>query len=227
MDTEMAALHRNDTWSLVPPRPGINIIDSKWVFKLKHNADGSIDRFKARLVAKGFKQRQGIDYDDTFSPVVKPTTIRVLLSLAVSHGWHMRQLDVHNAFLHGVLSEEVYMRQPPGYTDARFPHYLCKLHKSLYGLKQAPRAWFSRLSQRLIALGFTASAADVSLFIFRRGGLHMYFLIYVDDIIVISSSTAAIERLLGRALVLKLSTSLSLMPLQNLCGFKRCFENLV
>ena len=140
MDDQMAALHRNETWSLVPFRPGLNIIDSKWVFKLKHKADGSVDRYKARLVAKGFKQRQGIDYDDTFSPVVKPTTIRVLLSLAVTHQWSMRQLDFQNAFLHGVLTEDVYMYQQPGYIDQRFPRHLCKLQKSLYGLKQAPRA---------------------------------------------------------------------------------------
>ncbi|KAK1693377.1 hypothetical protein QYE76_010074 [Lolium multiflorum] len=196
MDDEMAALHRNGTWRLVPFRPGLNVIDSKWIYKLKFKADGSVDRYKARLVAKGFKQREGIDYDDTFSPVVKHTTIRVLLSLAVANNWSMRQLDVQNAFLHGILDEEVYMFQPPGYVDSRYPHHICKLQKSLYGLKQAPRAWFARLSSRLLALGFSSSVADVSLFIFRKGGLCIYFLIYVDDIIVISSSSAAIDRLL-------------------------------
>jgi hypothetical protein len=92
MDAEMAALHRNGTWRLVPPRSGLNVIDSRWVYKLKHNADGSVDRYKARLVAKGFKQREGIDYGDTFSPVIKHTTIRILLTLAVSNRWCMRQL---------------------------------------------------------------------------------------------------------------------------------------
>jgi hypothetical protein len=114
MDDEYSALMRNKTWHLVPEQRGKNIIDCKWVYRIKRKADGSIDRYKARLVAKGFKQRYGIDYEDTFSPVVKAATIRLVLAIAVSNGWNLRQLDVQNAFLHGVLEEEVYMRQPPG-----------------------------------------------------------------------------------------------------------------
>jgi histone deacetylase 1/2 len=166
------------------------------VYKIKRKPDGSVDRFKARLVAKGFKQRHGIDYDDTYSPVVKPTTIRVILSLAVMQGWTMRQLDVDNAFLHGFLEEEVYMVQPPGYADKNHPHYICKLEKSLYGLKQAPRAWFARLSSKLQSLGFTPSKADVSLFIYKHGSVTIYILVYVDDIIVVASSAQAADQLL-------------------------------
>lgn len=175
MDTEFVALQKNRTWHLVAPQSGLNIIDYKWVFKFKWKVDDSIDRHKARLVAKGFKQRYGIDYEETFSPVVKPTTIRVLLSLAVSRGWSLRQFDIQNAFLHGILHEEVYIKQPPEYEDPKYPTYLCKLDRSLYGLKQAPRAWFSRLSEKLQALGFIPSKADVSLFIVNQGVMiHVY-----------------------------------------------------
>jgi histone deacetylase 1/2 len=163
---------------------------------VKHNPDGTIERFKARLVAKGFKQRHGIDFDDTFSPVVKPTTIRVILSLAVTQGWHMRQLDVDNAFLHGYLEEEVYMVQSPGFVDQQHPHHICKLEKSLYGLKQAPRAWFARLSGKLQELGFVPSKADVSLFIHRSKTATVFMLVYVDDIIIVSSTSAAADQLL-------------------------------
>jgi hypothetical protein len=115
MDEEYDALIKNNTWHLVPSCHGQNVIDCKWVYKVKRKADGTVDRYKARLVAKGFKQQYGIDYEETFSPVVKATTIHVVLSLAVSRGWNLCQLDMKNTFLHGVLEEEVYMQQPPGY----------------------------------------------------------------------------------------------------------------
>jgi hypothetical protein len=161
------------------------------VYRIKRRADGSVDRYKARLVAKGFKQRYGIDYEDTFSSVVKIATVRLVLSIAVSRGWSLRQLDVKNAFLHGVLEEEVYMRQPPGYEDKDKPGYVCRLDKALYGLKQAPRAWYSRLSSQLIKLGFVASKSDASLFIYHKYNVTIYMLVYVDDIIVASSSEEA------------------------------------
>ena len=130
----------------MPPRLGRNLIDCKWVYRIKKKSDGTIDRYKARLVAKGFKQMYGIDYEHTFSPVVKAATIRLVLSIAVSRGWSLRQLDVQNVFLHGVLEEEVYMKQPPGFEDKDAPSYVCKLDKALYGLKQAPRAWCSSIT---------------------------------------------------------------------------------
>jgi hypothetical protein len=118
MDEEFSALQRQHTWSLVPPLIGKNIVGCKWVFKLKRNSNGSISRYKARLVAKGFHQQYVIDFEETFSPVVKPPTVRLILSLAVTYNWPLRQLDMRNAFLHGVLKEEVYMMQPPGYVTS-------------------------------------------------------------------------------------------------------------
>ena len=187
MATEHEALLRNKIWHLVPRPMGKNIIGCKWMYKVKQKVDGSIDRYKARLVAKGFKQQYGLDYEETFSPVVKAATIRLILSIVVSRGWSLRQLDVQNAFLHGILEEEVYMQQPPGYVDKNHPTYVCKLDKTLYGLKQAPRAWYDRLCKRLQALGFVPSKA---------GKYCIFVLVYVDDIIVASSSSAATDALL-------------------------------
>jgi histone deacetylase 1/2 len=120
--------------------------------------------------------------------VVKAATIRIILSLAISNGWSLRQLDVQNAFLHDVLEEDVYMRQPPGYEDSSLTNYICKLDKAIYGLKQAPRAWYAKLSSKLLALGFKSSKADMSLFFYNKGGVTVFVLIYVDDIIVASST---------------------------------------
>ena len=112
MEDEFCALTKNNTWFLVPKPLGINVVGCKWVFKLKQHPDGTVDKHKARLVAHGFTQQHGVDYHDTFSPVVKPATVRLVLSVAVSRGWCLRQVDVSNAFLHGLLNEEVYMQQP-------------------------------------------------------------------------------------------------------------------
>lgn len=135
MTDEYAALQRTQTWSLVPHPTDKNVIGCKWVFRIKRNSDGSLQRYKARLVAKGHTQMAGFDYTNTFSPVIKPATIRVILSLAVSYGWSLRQLDFNNAFLNGDLTEDVYMVQPPGFVSSSHPQYVCKLHKSSYGLK--------------------------------------------------------------------------------------------
>jgi hypothetical protein len=128
--------------------------------------------------------------------MVKSATIRLVLTIVVSRGWSLRQLDVKNAFLHGILEEEVYMKQPPGFEDPHTPHFICKLHKALYGLKQAPRAWFARLSIKLHALGFVPSKADTSLVLYDKSRVTIYVLIYVDDIIVTSLSNDAITALL-------------------------------
>ncbi|CAL2228782.1 unnamed protein product [Prunus armeniaca] len=196
MLTEVQALHHNHTWDLVPPSPHRHALPCKWVFRIKRRSDGSIERYKARLVANGFHQQYGIDYLETFSPVVKHVIVRIILSLVFSRQWPIRQLDVTNAFLHGYLSEEVYMRQPRGFEDPKFPHHVCRLRKSLYGLKQSPRAWFSHFSEFLIHSSFTASKADPSLFIFHKDYNFLFLLIYVDDIIVTGNALSQVNALL-------------------------------
>uniref|UniRef100_A0A2N9GMZ0 Integrase catalytic domain-containing protein n=1 Tax=Fagus sylvatica TaxID=28930 RepID=A0A2N9GMZ0_FAGSY len=196
MNEEFEALQQQGTWVLVPQPPSKNIVGCKWVYKLKYNSDGTIARYKARLVAKGFHQQYGVDFDETFSPVVKPPTVRLILSLAVSLDWSLRQLDVKNAFLHGTLKEEVYMTQPQGYVDPQHPSHVCKLIKSIYGLKQAPRAWFESFTTQLLHLGFTASTADSSLFIYKHEKVIAYLLLYVDDIVLTSNTPSYLDKLI-------------------------------
>ncbi|XP_010531643.1 PREDICTED: uncharacterized protein LOC104807900 [Tarenaya hassleriana] len=197
MTEEFQALCRNNTWDLVPSSDASNVVGCRWVFRIKRKPDGSVDRYKARLVAKGFHQRPGVDYHETFSPVVKPTTIRVVLSLAVSRGWTLRQLDVNNAFLQGNLSEEVYMSQPPGFIDHASPQLVCKLRKAIYGLKQAPRAWYSELRHFLLQSGFQNSVADASLFILHMGPVQLFVLVYVDDLIITGSCSTHLEKFIS------------------------------
>nr|GEZ29303.1 ribonuclease H-like domain-containing protein [Tanacetum cinerariifolium] len=156
-----------------------------------------IIRYKARLVANGRSQQQGIDCDETFSPVVKPATIRTVLSLAVSRAWPIHQLDVKNAFLHGHLSETVYMHQPPGFVDPGHPNHVCLLQKSLYGLKQAPCAWFQRFASYATRIGFQHSRTDSSLFVYQQGTNTAYLLLYVDDIILTASSTSLLQKIIS------------------------------
>lgn len=143
---------------------------------------GTVNKYKARLVAKGFHQQYGTDYTETFSPVIKPLTVR-LLTLAVINGWPLQQLDVNNAILNVIVEEEIYMQQPPDFESSDRTS-VCKLHKAIYGLKQAPRARFDRLKSALLQFEFKYSKCDPSLCIYSMGSSTIYMLIYVDDIIV-------------------------------------------
>jgi hypothetical protein len=213
MQTEYQALTKNHTWSLVPLPPHRKAIGCKWVFRIKENADGSINKYKARLVAKGFHQKHGFDFHETFSPVIKPVTIRLILTLAVTNKWPIKQLDINNAFLNGLLDEEVYMEQPAGFVSSD-SSLVCKLHKALYGLKQAPRQWFERLKGTLLQLGFQNSKCDPSLFTFTKKSVVAYFLVYVDDIILTGNSPQFLK-----SVTQQLNSSFSLKDLGDLDYF--------
>lgn len=163
---------------------------------MKYKADGTIERFKARLVAKGYTQTYGIDYTETFAPVAKINTVRVLLSLAANFDWPLQQFDVKNAFLHGELSEEVYMDLPPGcMVTERQRQKVCKLKKSLYGLKQSPRAWFGRFTKSMTTFGYKQSNSDHTLFLKKLHGKITALIVYVDDMIVTGNNPEEMKAL--------------------------------
>ena len=204
-DSEHGSLQDNTTWDLVPLPKDKKAVGSRWVFKVKRNGDGSLDRYKARLVAQGYSQEKGIDYEEVFSPVVRYTAIRSLLALGNALGLEMHQMDVKTAFLQGELDTEIFMKQPPGYVDSSKPDYVCKLNKSIYGLKQAARCWNAAINKYLTSNGYQKSNADSCLYsksIKQKNG-HVDFLImaiYVDDILLLSNSAVLLneeKRLLG------------------------------
>ncbi|PNX95813.1 retrovirus-related Pol polyprotein from transposon TNT 1-94 [Trifolium pratense] len=192
MQSELNALANNHTWKIVDLPAGVKPIGSKWVYKIKRKADGSIDRYKARLVAKGYNQIEGIDYFETFSPVAKMTTIRTVLAIASIQRWHVHQLDVDNAFLHGDLDEDVYMKIPQGLEGIQ-PNKTCKLIKSLYGLKQASRQWYAKLSHFLTTIGYTQMPSDPTLFTKSNQSEFTSLLVYVDDIVLAGNCLAEIQ----------------------------------
>lgn len=221
MNNELDALEHNDTWEVTSLPAHKTAIGSKWLYRTKFYPDGTIERYKARLVILGCKQQYGVDYLETFAPVAKMTTVRTLLAVAAMQHWHTVQMDVSNAFLHGELSETVYMTLPKGYTTfgSRInPDTLpfnkptsqntqvCKLKKALYGLKQAPRQWFSKLSHTLLQLGFHQSKADYSLFLNHSHTHITLILIYVDDLLLCGSSLphlTEIQNLLSQTFKMK------------------------
>jgi hypothetical protein len=183
MHDELHQFTRNDVWTLVPCPAEHNIIGTKWIFKNKIDEHGTVVRNKARHVAQIYTQIEGIDFDETFAPVARLESIRILLSIACHLGFKLYQMDVKSAFLYGILQEEVYVEQPKGFQDPHHPHHVYKLKKALYGLKQAPRAWYERLTTYLLAKGFTRGQADRTLFIRQQGTHKLITQIYVDDII--------------------------------------------
>ncbi|RVW12195.1 Retrovirus-related Pol polyprotein from transposon RE2 [Vitis vinifera] len=192
MHEEIRALEENGTWTLEPLPKGKRALGSQWVYRTKYFSNGDIERLKSRLVVLGNHQEVGIDYHETFSPVAKMTTVRAFLAIAASKNWELHQMDVHNAFLHGDLEEEVYMKLPPGF-ERSDPNLVCRLRKSLYGLKQTPRCWFAKLVTTLKGYGFLQSYSDYSLFTYTKGNVQINVLVYVDDLIISGNDSAALE----------------------------------
>ena len=194
MISEYSSLMENETWELVPPPEGQNVVGSRWVMKVKRNEDGSVDRYKARLVAQGYSQTKGTDYDEVFSPVARHTSLRTLLALANAHNLEVHQMDVKTAFLNGEIDCDIYMSQPEGFIDPNKPEHVCKLKKSLYGLKQSARCWNDTLDRYLMSTGYRKSDADSCLYVksIKKDDGRISFVIlgvYVDDIVPVSNDT--------------------------------------
>ncbi|GJP47260.1 hypothetical protein CLOM_g6471 [Closterium sp. NIES-68] len=190
-DEEFGSLIENETWDLCDLPPGKKAITSKMIYRHKYGPEGELTRYKSRLVARGFQQTKGKDYDEVFAPVGKGTTLRVLLAIAALLGWKIRQMDIVTAFLNGIIMEEVYMKQPEGLDDGS--GRVCRLKKAIYGLKQAPRAWYHKLEEALLAGGFKKSECDPSLFLLQEKDEILMLLVYVDDILLFSASTALLD----------------------------------
>lgn len=185
MDEEYQSILNNNVWDIVPRPKGKSDVSSKWLYKIKHAMDGSIEKYKARFVARGFSQQEGIDYEETFALVARYTSIRTIIAIAVAKGWKLHQMDVKTIFLNGVIEEEVYIKQPEGFMIHRKESHVCRLKKAIYGLKQAPWAWYERIDRYLVGLGFCKNDVDPNLYFKVFNGDMLILVLYVDDLFVI------------------------------------------
>eukprot|EP00253_Pinus_taeda_P028118 PITA_28118 len=207
MNEEIESILRNDTWDLIELPKNKTPIVCKWMFKPKMNADGSIEKLKTRLVAKGYSQQEGIDFDDTFAPVAKLNTIRMLIALATKCNWKLHQLDVKSAFLNGDLKEEIYLVQREGFVKQGQEHLVCRLKKALYGLKQAPRSWYEKVDSFFLEYGFHRSLNDPNLYTkYNNQGQIILISLYVDDMIITGDADdliRGIKRLMAQVFEMK------------------------
>ena len=182
MMEEYQSIMKNDIWDVVLRPKGKSVVTFKWIFKIKHAADGSVEKYKARFVSRGLSQKESIDYEETFALVSRYTSIRAIISLAYVMGCKLHQMDVKTRFLNGTIEEEVYIEQPQGFIVHGLDSHVCRLKKALYGLKQAPRVWYSRIDSYLQSLGFTKSEVDSNLYFKVVGNLSLILILYVDDL---------------------------------------------
>ena len=193
VNSEIESILSNHTWELVDLPPGNKPLGSKWIFKRKMKDDGTIDKYKARLVVKGFRQKEGLDYFDTYSPVTRITSIRMLIALAAVYGLEIHQMDVKTAFLNGELEEEIYIEQPEGFVVPGKEKKVCKLIKSLYGLKQAPKQWHAKFDQTMLSNGFKINECDKCVYIKDTPNQEVILCLYVDDMLIMSKDIANIK----------------------------------
>lgn len=192
--SEIATIEKNETWELVSLPIGAKRISVKWVYKTKLNENREIDKCKARLVVKGYAQKHGIDNNEVFAPVTRWDTIHMVLAIAAQKGWTVFQLDVKSAFLHGELSETVFIEQPLGYVQEGEEDKVYRLKKALYGLKQAPRAWYSRIEGYFIKEGFARCSYEPTLFVKTERGKILVLSLYVDDLIYTGNDVGMCEK---------------------------------
>ncbi|KAI5354743.1 hypothetical protein L3X38_007638 [Prunus dulcis] len=193
MESELESMSKNWVWKLVILPLGCKPIGCKWVYKTKRNAQGQIDRYKARLVAKGYTQEEGVDYNETFSPVSTKDSFRVIMALVAHFDLHLHQMDVKTAFLNGELIEEIYMKQPDGFASKGEENLVCKLQKSIYGLKQASRQWYLKFDEVVKSQGFIDNPLDECIYMKFNGRNFIFMLLYVDDILLASSNLSMLQ----------------------------------
>jgi hypothetical protein len=193
MTEEYHSIKKNDVWDIVPRPKGKSIVTSKWIYKIKHPVDGSVEKYKARFVARGFSQVEGINYEETFALVARFTSIRTIISLVASMGWRLHQMDEKTTFLNGEIEEEVDIVQPDGFVIHEKESHVCRLKKALYGLKQAPRAWYEKIDGYLMSLGFSKSVVYPNLYYNIVGDEFLILVLYVDDLFLTGSESLIVE----------------------------------
>jgi hypothetical protein len=193
MIEEYQSILKNDVCDIVPRPEGKSVVTSKWIYKIKHVVDGSVEKYKEIFVVKGFSQVEGVEYDDIFSPISQYTSICSIITLAASIGWKLHQMDVKKSFLNGEIEEEVYIEQTKGFIIDNERSHVCRLKKALYGIKQAPHVWYEKMDRFLMSLCFNKSVADPNLYYHIDGNECLIFFLYVDDLFLTSSERLIVE----------------------------------
>nr|GFB84886.1 retrotransposon protein, putative, Ty1-copia subclass [Tanacetum cinerariifolium] len=202
----MQSIKDNEVWVLVELPPNGKTVGSKWLFKKKTDIDRNVHIYKARLVAKGYTQTPGIDYEETFSPVADIRAIRILIAIAAYYDYDIWKMDVKIAFLNGYLNEEVYMEQPEGFVNPKYPNHVCKLKRSIYGLKQASRQWNKRFDDEIKKFGFIQNRDEPCVYQKASGSNITFLILYVNDILIMENSIPMLQSVktyLGKCFAMK------------------------